>query len=651
MNENSKIVKEIDQALKYINNGEFEEAILFLNKLEHNKNLNDSDINQVNLIKSSAFNKTGQFALAFKLAENAYKNSQKFSDPQSKLDALINLTWALSNLGDLKKSYNILSQSKDLLMKLYQKSSFDYQKREAYIFLNQAHINFYQGDAEKGLVNAQKGLELSKIIDEKFGVARAYYLMGILNIFINYDLESALKYSRWCQMLAEEMHFDFLIATNLIALGSIYVYEGDLDQGLILHEKALKHTNVKMVKMSIFNNIGNIHIQKGDLDKALDSLRKALELAEEVRNFFVITHSLHSIVYILVLQDQVEEARKYLKKLEKIKNKEQNKISHYLFLFSQALILKKNPRIQNRAKAQEILEKIVNQDAISGEIKITALLNLCDLLLDELNMTKNPLILKELKPIISKLLDTAESTHSMWFLSETYLLEAKLALIELDIRKARKVLTKSQEIAESHGLNLLAGKISQEHDNLLKQMDLWKELEKSKAPLQERFELSDITDLIESMVKKRRQQEINIIEEIPVSMFIITEGGTTLFSHSFVGDENFSSHIFGGFITTIDYFVREMFSEGLERAMFGEYTLIIKSIEPFFVSYIFKGDSYYAHLRLKYFVRNLKKESKIWEYLMENFNQSKSIKLIESPLLDSLLKNLFLDKKVELKGI
>ncbi|MFX0012472.1 MAG: hypothetical protein ACFE9R_19315, partial [Candidatus Hermodarchaeota archaeon] len=97
-------------------------------------------------------------------------------------------------------------------------------------------------------------------------------------------------------------------------------------------------------------------------------------------------------------------------------------------------------------------------------------------------------------------------------------------------------------------------------------------------------------------------------------------------------------------LTTIDYFIKEMFSEGLDRAIFGEHTLIMKSIPPFYISYLFKGDSYYALQKANQFVDQIQKEQDIWQFLLTSFQKSQSIHLEDVPLLESLITETFMTK-------
>ena len=164
--------------------------------------------------------------------------------------------------------------------------------------------------------------------------------------------------------------------------------------------------------------------------------------------------------------------------------------------------------------------------------------------------------------------------------------------------------------------------------------------------MSERWRFAGLSEQMEDMVKKSMTSVPELLDEKPVLLLIVSEGGIPFFSHSFIKDKSFESHLFGGFLTTIDYFIKEMFSEGLDRAVFGEHTLLMKSIPPFFISYIFKGDSYYALQKLDFFKDKIQKEGEIWQNLLKSFQINKVIELKDNPLLESLIIETFVDKNI-----
>ena len=96
--------------------------------------------------------------------------------------------------------------------------------------------------------------------------------------------------------------------------------------------------------------------------------------------------------------------------------------------------------------------------------------------------------------------------------------------------------------------------------------------------------------------------------------------------------------------------MKETFSEGLDRFIFGNYTLLLKSVAPFFVCYVFEGESYYAHQRIKYFIENVQKEG-IWQNLIKLLQSNRSIHLNDVPLLESLITETFINKSIVFSGL
>ncbi|MFX1480998.1 MAG: hypothetical protein ACFFCI_23180, partial [Promethearchaeota archaeon] len=280
------------------------------------------------------------------------------------------------------------------------------------------------------------------------------------------------------------------------------------------------------------------------------------------------------------------------------------------------------------------------------DLIIKAHIHLCDILLMEYRIDNDSEIFDELNHYITKLLTIAEKQHSYLVFCETFILKAKLALLNFDVKAAQRLLTHAQKIAESYGIKRLAIKISNEHDELLRQLKMWEKLKESEASLSERWKFAGLNKQMEKMVKKGIIEIPELSDEESVLLVIVSEGGIPLFSHTFIEDKSFESHLFSGFLTTIDTFIREMFSEGLERAIFGEYTLLMKSIPPFFISYVFMGDSYRALQKLNYFVDHLQKEHDIWYNLLKYFQINQFIHLKDIPLLETLITETFIDKSI-----
>ncbi|MFO7797298.1 MAG: tetratricopeptide repeat protein [Promethearchaeati archaeon] len=622
-------------------------AIVILNEIEEKEDLEQTELLNLYHYKATAFIRLGNYPETLKYAKKAYRIIRKKGLSSQLLESLIMLGHSSSWLGNFEKGYQYLNDSEQILNKLADLSEKRRIKYEAMICLSKNCGYMQKGKNERIYHLAMKVLNLSEQIDDKFVLAELYYQLASIYTFYKIDVKKAIKYSQSCQNLAEELENKTIIALNLVTMGSIYIMIGDLEKAFFYHKEALKNTDIFMIRMSIFNNLSMIYCQKGELNKALESLEKAFNIADNNKAPYMMISILTSIIEVLVLKNEAKIAENHLITLKDIAEKEKSKLAEIYANFCEALILKSKKRIQDHAKAQRIFEEIIQKEEYYGELTMKALINLCDLFIEEFRLTSELEVLEDLNQFLEKLLIIAEELNSFWILAETYLLQAKIVLLKGDLKATRKILIDAQHVAEEHDLKLLLGKISYEHDKILKSLKTWESLIENEAPLKERIELAELDVHIENMLFNRKKS-LEISEEEPVIIFIISEGGNPLFSHSFIENLKYESHLFGGFLTTIDFFIKEMFSEGLDRAVFGDYTLLMKSISPFFITYVFKGDSYYALQRIGYFTEKIQKNTIIWNNLKKRFQQNRSLRLEDIPSFDLLLRSVFIEKNIPL---
>jgi len=666
-----------------------DEADQVITKFEEEGGHTPIDIIVCNLLKCELFSTQGLHGEVVKLADQTYKESLGLKKTLLSVDLLLTKALSLLTFYQTEKAHSITKQGEELLKILIKDPTAEKKLREARIAYLKGWIYDQKLDANKALDQFKLSLSLREELGVKEEIAMSLY--GIAHIYMvrkgDYDL--ALKSLKRCLILAEEsesklvlgrplfymarlygfkgdldrsimyaeqslqifrdINNRFMITRSLYILGESYIIKGELDQSIRFFEQSLelsREIDNKFFMGAIYRSLSSSYRMKGELDHALDCIEESMSIHRELGALEELANSHDILIQILIDRGDHERAQNSLRDLEQLNSQLKNKRINMLYLFEKALVLKIKSRALNRGKAEEILKQLINEEDLFYESRLMVVLSLCELLVADLQITNEVEILEEIKPLIKKLLDLSEKSHSFWILGETYLLQAKLALLNFNVKGARRFLTQAQKIAESYGIKRLAMQISQQHDELLRQMSRWEYLKESDASLSERWKLAGLNEQMEKMVKKRISEAPKISEEEPIRVLIITEGGTSLFSHSFTKEKAFESHIFSSFLTTIDYFIREMFSEGLDRAVFGEYTLIMKSIPPFFISYIFKGDSYYAHQKINYFIDHIQKEESIWQKLLKSFQINQSIHLKDVPLLESLITETFITKNI-----
>ncbi len=368
-----------------------------------------------------------------------------------------------------------------------------------------------QGDHETALDYQLRSLAIKEKIGNKQDIALSMINLGV-NCRMQGLLNQALEYYQQAQGIFEELGDKKNIALILNNLGDVYHLKGDLNLALEYNQESLFLYEELGLKEDIARslvNIGEIYGQKNNSKWAEKYFLRGLKLFEDLNNNL----SASIVVYDLLIQNldsnNPDQAEKHLKKLQEIAEETKNRIVSQRLRIATALQLKTNARARSKMKAAEILEEIIREEISEYSLTITAMINLCDLLLFELKMTGEEDIINKVKDLTKYLLSIAEKQSSYSLFAETYVLQSKLALLGLDITKAQKLLEKALIIAEEKGLRNLAIKIYNDKASLESQIEEWQFLIKQKASLAERLELTRL----EEMMSRVKGEPYEISEE------------------------------------------------------------------------------------------------------------------------------------------
>ncbi len=583
--------------------GEFEKALDIVINIEKEGEHSEADLCSLLILKSSLLLELRHLKEAQELAEEILQLSEELNWYDKSIDALSIIAWVYRRLGKLEEAVELINKADDLIRTKFPEPDKEIQKKQASLYLIKGSIFFARGNLNGIKDCLEEGLKLAKLVDNK-------------KLLMHFTLNSGAYYGIKGKM---ELSLNYQI------------------QGL----KLAKEINDTQNIIIALNNIGCVYREQGKIEEALENIKQSYNLAKKI-NSPSISIVLDSIFHVVLDKGDLKQAEKYLEEMNKLKDQEEYEIIKLNYLINKALLLKANPRARNLSEAEKILKEALEEDILLYEAHIDALLNLCDILLTDLHNTNDLEILNELQPYISRLLKIAEQNNSFSLIAETKLLQARLELLSFDIKSSRKLLSKAQEIADKYGLNRLSIKISNEHDELIKQIDMWDNLKKLNSPISERLKITGLKEEMKRMIQKRKVEIPVIFEEDPLLLLVVTEGGVPAFSHTFSKDWKFSDELFSGFLSSFDSISKEVFSEGLDRAKFGEYTIINSSFENFLICYLFKGQSYYAKQKLEYFTNHIKTNStveQIFNKFLKNFH---TILLKEYPILKELIIESFL---------
>ena len=637
--------KELTRAEELFDNGKLNEALEMLKDWNLINDLNPQQRKHYQFVKGLILTYQNKSRELIKLGEDIIEEGQKLNDNLQSFDGFFFKLTGLGIAFKFSEAFELLEKVEAILRLISNVPDNILIQREVRYSMLRGWINFNLGKIDIGEKYFNQTLGYQKELGYTFEFVWANLMMAyVMMVRSRYDL--AIEYTKKALTMAYEIKFKhFWIAFCELGFGVIYSSIGELDIALKHNMNSLamyKEIKNDWYISAVLNNTGLTLAEIGDYETALEYLEESLIFRE--RNPVNIENALSSIITTALNNDDIKLAQKYFHRFEMKFRDNKNKRIELLYKFNKALMLKGSSRIRDNAKAEELLTQVVETESFYFDLTIDAYIHLCDLLLSEYRINNNDETLNELNQYIAKLLNIAKKSNSYLVFCKTFILQSKLALINFNVKEARQFLTQAQNIAESYGMKRLAMKISYEHDEIIKQINIWEKLRESEITMSERWKLAGLSEQMKNMVRKQMVDFPEVSNEEPVLLLIVSEGGTPFFSQSFITEKSFESHLFGGFLSTIDYFIKEVFSEGLDRAVFGNYTLLMKSIPPFFVSYIFKGNSYYALQKMNNFINKLQNNDDIWKKLLKYFQANQSIQLNDIPKFDSLINEIFITK-------
>ena len=672
---NADIIAHSEQLM---NEGKLSEALHLLETIEKRNELTSNDHLSCQILRSTLFIKMGQYEEALGITEIAEEESRRLNSPLQIVDTLNLTAEVFLLLGKFDESLEAVDQSEQILKAIPLKQSPEWVTRKATQFNRRGTIYMKKGYFDQALDNYEQSLLLFEKISSKKGIAESLYNIGSIH-WRNSELDKSLQYFEQSLRLREELGDNFGVALSLNAVGIIYRRRGDLNKALEYYKRSLvlkeQLGNNPLIAIAL-NNIGTVYRRKGELEQALEYLQRSLklkedtgnaenialalrnigliyrdigdldtaieyhqrclQLREEVANAFLIIDILFNLILIAIDKRLVEKVRWYLERMVEIKNKNNNKIIHQSYLVSEALVLKMSSRPRDREKAKKLLGFIIKDDILEDEVIKIAMINYYDLVLADLKALGNQQEFDDARILINRLAEVAREQQSYTFLVEVYILQSNLALLELNLLEARKLLTHAQRIADERGLRRLAMTVSKEHDTLLAELSKWEQLIEQGAPLVERAVLLDVQSTVVDIIRRRVAIQSELPKDEPVHIIILKKDeGLTIFSKSFlsVQVDDFSSKI----EKTCDL----LSSQSLNRFRLDEYTQIIHSEGPFYVCYVFNGQSYSAQQKLTQFVNSVSSNDSLWTALKGSTKPRSTLEKSDRIILENLIDSIF----------
>lgn len=594
----------IEESWRVFNEGEVEEALEIITNLEESESQSPEAQLRCQVAKGMFNFFLGNFGETINIGENAYKEGKKQNKPLLAVDALFVAYMGYYMLNRSWEVRSYVNLCKELLESAMHQPQSEIEKSQVHFCLINGMVKGLYGELDTAIDSYRKAVEISE----------------------NSEL---LYYAR---------------SIGLAELGRALMIKGEYDLALNSHKNALEYLKgnsilMRMQKAGNYHDIGYINLLQGDLGASMELNEKSLDIVLKSSDtpMLYVGYNYAVLIKIHLLLNSIEKAKDYLQKFQKYNEKLPHPTNIGMYHLAKAQILKISTRIQDWTEAMNIFKGLISKNTLI----LFVIPELCDLYLRELQITNDPKILEECQPLIEKLLNITQNSN-IYFNAWARLLQGKIALLQMNLGDARRYLTQAQDTAEKYGLQLLAQEISVEHDKLLEQLGEWEKFKNRNIPYTERVNKASLEQTMEGVLGRRGVKPPKLESEKPLLLSIITEGGVLLFSYAFTEDWERDNEIFGSFLTAFSSFSDEYFSEGLDRAKFGKYTVLINSIKNFSICFLFTGQSYQAKQKLTRFVDHLKENTNIQDALDKFQETSQVLELPKFPFLKSLISEIFI---------
>lgn len=635
---------EFKDAQQLKNEEKYQEALNVITEYEKKKDTRPEEQILGFILKADIHRILGHYKDAISIADEAFEISQKLENKQQEFDSLKIKIQTLTDDHRPIKAKELLNQLINIFQLLKNISGSELMRREADLAYITGRIYFENGDYNQAEEYFKNSLELREKVGDKAEIAENL-------VHLSYIFAKRADFSQALQGFEENLTLGGIREIDkclvLASIGAIYITKGELDRALIYNkqwQEIARDIKNESIEASALQERGRIYMMKGDLEKALEISEQSLNLFKATGVIMERANLFFNLIRICIDLDSIAKAKRYLNLFKEFVEEENDVHLTNSYELTHSLVLKRSANLNDRIEAKRLLKSLIEKDLYYGWHnfwEIEAIILLCDLLLMEFQESNNLEILDEIQPLAIKLKEVTKKRNSMSRLAQTNLLLAKLALIKMNMGEARQYLSQAQQISNENGLHLLARAISSEYDNLIENLEKWESLKRQNAPISERLDLVSFNSTIDLMQGRRALEPPELFNEQPISLILISKTGYIILSNPFSSQIFFDENRIGEFISFFNSSSDKIFSKSLDRAKFGEFTILLKTLNSISICYLILGQSYLAQLRLNKFYESLKNNSSILDMLEKAVYTGQPINIEEKPALETLIVESF----------
>ncbi|MFW9905876.1 MAG: tetratricopeptide repeat protein [Candidatus Thorarchaeota archaeon] len=365
---------------------------------------------------------------------------------------------------------------------------------------------YYRNEMNTATKYLQQSLTLYESLGNKRGIGQCMQLFGHLKSAID-DLDMALDCYKRSLSFFKAGNTPLYIGNAMGHIGSIYSLKNEPEKALDFFRQSLavvEPLGIDWVIAYAFFHIGETHHQKGALDIALPFYQSSLAKFEALGIDYDIVRLLFHLILLSLDQQEIEQAQNYLASLQKVASRvpDENVGVYIRKHLAEALVLKQSPRIVDKARAQNLLTQIMNDDKFqfSGYLLI-ALIALCDLLLFEFKASDASEVWEEVKTLMHQFYTEAQDHQEVNIVVNALLLRAKFATVEGELDQAMNYFNEAKRIVIEKKLSILMNIVEKEQKEFEANFHKWQDLIQQHVSLKELLVQAQLSEYIQRVQK------------------------------------------------------------------------------------------------------------------------------------------------------
>ncbi len=290
------------------------------------------------------------------------------------------------------------------------------------------------------------------------------------------DLEQALKHHEQSVALRELIGNAPGIADSLSEMGIIYLTRGELDQARDMLEQSLQMRKKLGNKHSIAETLLQLALverERGNHVTAIQYFIESSRIFRHIPNLLQLSEALFHLIITLVENQDLETAYHYFNELQLCAEEQENPFTRQRHEACRGLLLMQQSRMHDKIKALQIFERIAKEEIVSHELTSFALMQYCELLLMEYQVTYSPDTFAEFNRLLDDIEKKAQNARLHPLIVQIKRLRAKMHLILMDLETTLELLEQAKTECETRDLMLLKGKVEEDLTRILSELKRW----------------------------------------------------------------------------------------------------------------------------------------------------------------------------------